>query len=140
MGVQNHPPRCLFLAAADVGGFFDNPEDELLVRWYQAAAYTPFFRAHAHLGLPSTVFFFVFQQNSQGSHSSSVYVSGLLWHTCECQNICGHQNVFLWLIYTHPFFFAFKPNFQEANINFIESTLRNDDNYMINVSYHVIIV
>eukprot|EP00667_Euglena_gracilis_P003978 EG_transcript_3994 len=34
---------------ADVGGFFDNPEDELLVRWYQAAAYTPFFRAHAHL-------------------------------------------------------------------------------------------
>ncbi len=38
--------------AADVGGFFDNPEDELLVRWYQAAAYTPFFRGHAHLGVP----------------------------------------------------------------------------------------
>lgn len=34
---------------ADVGGFFGNPEAELLVRWYQAAIYTPFFRGHAHL-------------------------------------------------------------------------------------------
>jgi len=39
----------LTFVGADVGGFFDNPEDELLVRWYQAAAYTPFFRGHAHL-------------------------------------------------------------------------------------------
>ena len=34
---------------ADVGGFFGNPSTELLVRWYQAAVYQPFFRAHAHL-------------------------------------------------------------------------------------------
>ncbi|RKP27115.1 glycosyl hydrolases family 31-domain-containing protein, partial [Syncephalis pseudoplumigaleata] len=34
---------------ADVGGFFGNPEPELLVRWYQAGAFQPFFRAHAHL-------------------------------------------------------------------------------------------
>ncbi|KAH0508155.1 Neutral alpha-glucosidase AB [Microtus ochrogaster] len=34
---------------ADVGGFFKNPEPELLVRWYQMGAYQPFFRAHAHL-------------------------------------------------------------------------------------------
>ena len=34
---------------ADVGGFFGNPSTELLVRWYQVAAYQPFFRAHAHL-------------------------------------------------------------------------------------------
>lgn len=34
---------------ADVGGFFHNPEsDELLVRWFQAGAFQPFFRAHAH--------------------------------------------------------------------------------------------
>jgi len=34
---------------ADVGGFFGNPSEELLIRWYQAGAYQPFFRAHAHL-------------------------------------------------------------------------------------------
>lgn len=34
---------------ADVGGFFGNPEPELLTRWYQAGAFQPFFRGHAHL-------------------------------------------------------------------------------------------
>jgi len=34
---------------ADVGGFFGNPEPELLIRWYQAGAFQPFFRAHAHI-------------------------------------------------------------------------------------------
>lgn len=58
-------------SGADVGGFFKNPDAELLVRWYQvcfysfflaffmgfkngfvefkAGAYQPFFRAHAHI-------------------------------------------------------------------------------------------
>uniref|UniRef100_A0A8C5R3E1 Neutral alpha-glucosidase AB n=1 Tax=Leptobrachium leishanense TaxID=445787 RepID=A0A8C5R3E1_9ANUR len=52
-------PMCLSLGlvgisfcGADVGGFFKNPEPELLVRWYQAGAYQPFFRAHAHLDTP----------------------------------------------------------------------------------------
>jgi alpha 1,3-glucosidase len=34
---------------ADVGGFFKNVDTELYVRWYQAAAYQPFFRSHAHI-------------------------------------------------------------------------------------------
>lgn len=32
---------------ADVGGFFNNPTDELFERWYQAAAFQPFYRSHA---------------------------------------------------------------------------------------------
>ncbi|TRY55081.1 hypothetical protein DNTS_034510 [Danionella cerebrum] len=52
-------PMCLSLGlvgisfcGADVGGFFKHPTPELLVRWYQAGAYQPFFRAHAHIDSP----------------------------------------------------------------------------------------
>jgi alpha 1,3-glucosidase len=45
-------PMCLSFGVAgmafcgsDVGGFFGNPDAELMVRWYQAAAYQPFFRS-----------------------------------------------------------------------------------------------
>ncbi|CAF4944893.1 unnamed protein product [Pieris macdunnoughi] len=47
---------CLSLASAgvsfcgsDVGGFFKYPEAELMTRWYQAAAFQPFMRAHSHI-------------------------------------------------------------------------------------------
>jgi alpha 1,3-glucosidase len=36
-------------SGADVGGFFGNPDAELLTRWYQTAAFTPFFREHGHI-------------------------------------------------------------------------------------------
>ncbi|KAJ3326752.1 hypothetical protein HDU76_012674 [Blyttiomyces sp. JEL0837] len=39
----------MVFAGADVGGFFNNPEPELLLRWYQAGAFQPFFRGHAHI-------------------------------------------------------------------------------------------
>lgn len=43
-GIAGYP-----FAGADVGGFFHNPEKELLARWYQAGIWYPFFRAHAHI-------------------------------------------------------------------------------------------
>ena len=39
----------LFEYVADVGGFFGNPDPEMLVRWYEVGAFAPFFRAHAHI-------------------------------------------------------------------------------------------
>lgn len=52
-------PMCLSLSVAgihfcgaDIGGFFNAPSTELLVRWYQTGCYMPFFRAHAHMDTP----------------------------------------------------------------------------------------
>lgn len=49
-------PMCLSEAmagisfcGADIGGFFNNPDVELLQRWYQVGAWLPFYRAHAHI-------------------------------------------------------------------------------------------
>jgi len=49
-------PMCLSEAlagysfcGADIGGFFHNPDPELLYRWYQAGAWLPFYRSHAHI-------------------------------------------------------------------------------------------
>lgn len=36
-------------SGADVGGFFGNPDKDLLTRWYQAGTFYPFFRGHAHI-------------------------------------------------------------------------------------------
>jgi mannosyl-oligosaccharide alpha-1,3-glucosidase len=44
MGLSGFP-----FSGADVLGFFKDPESELAVRWYQAGAFQPFFRGHAHI-------------------------------------------------------------------------------------------
>jgi alpha 1,3-glucosidase len=38
----------IMFSGADVGGFFGDTDAELMTRWMQAGAYTPFFRGHAH--------------------------------------------------------------------------------------------
>lgn len=52
-GLRTHVSRndWMFVAwaGADVGGFFGNPDAELLTRWNQVATFYPFFRGHAHL-------------------------------------------------------------------------------------------
>eukprot|EP00954_Amorphochlora_amoebiformis_P004686 364878-Amorphochlora_amoeboformis.AAC.1 len=44
MGISGFP-----FAGADVGGFFGDPDTELLLRWYQVGAFYPFFRGHGHI-------------------------------------------------------------------------------------------
>ncbi|RUS82149.1 hypothetical protein EGW08_010083 [Elysia chlorotica] len=39
----------IHFSGADIGGFFRNPDSQLIARWYQAAIFQPFFRAHAHI-------------------------------------------------------------------------------------------
>ncbi|VFR00990.1 unnamed protein product [Cuscuta campestris] len=46
--ILSHGITGMAFTGADVGGFFGNPEPELLLRWYQLGAYYPFFRGHAH--------------------------------------------------------------------------------------------
>ncbi|KAG6197668.1 hypothetical protein E4U10_008057 [Claviceps purpurea] len=43
-GISGYP-----FAGADVGGFFGNPDKDLMARWYQAGIFYPFMRAHAHI-------------------------------------------------------------------------------------------
>jgi alpha 1,3-glucosidase len=54
--LQASLPMCLSEAVggisfcgADIGGFFNNPDQELLQRWYQTGVWLPFYRAHAHI-------------------------------------------------------------------------------------------
>ncbi|VDM30233.1 unnamed protein product [Hydatigera taeniaeformis] len=42
----------LTLCGSDVGGFFGHPSGELYTRWYQAGAFHPFLRSHAHIDTP----------------------------------------------------------------------------------------
>ncbi|XP_043931310.1 neutral alpha-glucosidase AB [Protopterus annectens] len=65
-------PMCLSLGlagvsfcGADVGGFFKHPSIELLVRWYQAGAYQPFMRAHAHIDTPRREPWLFGEENTQ---------------------------------------------------------------------------
>ncbi|XP_076065923.1 glucosidase 2 subunit alpha isoform X2 [Oratosquilla oratoria] len=44
----SHSVTGLTHIGADIGGFFGNPDVHLLTRWYQAGAFQPFMRAHAH--------------------------------------------------------------------------------------------
>ncbi|BFZ53288.1 glucosidase II [Savitreella phatthalungensis] len=47
--LMNNGLAGMTFSGADVGGFFDDPPSDMLTRWYQAGAFYPFFRAHAHI-------------------------------------------------------------------------------------------
>lgn len=46
----SHSVTGITFIGADIPGFFFDPEsEEIVLRWYQAAIFYPFFRAHAHV-------------------------------------------------------------------------------------------
>ena len=45
----SHGVAGITFIGADVGGFFGDPDAELMTRWYQVGALQPFFRGHAHI-------------------------------------------------------------------------------------------
>lgn len=86
----------MVFSGADVGGFFGNPSPELLTRWYQAGAFQPFFRGHAHLdtnrrepwlfGEPYTAFI------SKAIRTRYEYIP--LWYTLFAGNSLGSKGEF----------------------------------------------
>jgi alpha-glucosidase len=42
----------IYYSGTDIGGFSQHPSKELYIRWFQLAAFTPFFRLHNATGLP----------------------------------------------------------------------------------------
>ena len=59
----------LTFSGADVGGFFGNPDAELMTRWYQVGTYYPFFRwtrRHSGDGVQRTV---ALRRREHGDHS-----------------------------------------------------------------------
>ncbi|GMR61573.1 hypothetical protein PMAYCL1PPCAC_31768, partial [Pristionchus mayeri] len=55
----------------DLGGYFGNPSEELLIRWYNVAAWQPFFRAHSHIETRRRVPW-LFSEKSLASIRSSI--------------------------------------------------------------------
>lgn len=81
----------LTFAGADVGGFFGNPSAELLTRWYQAGAFQPFFRGHAHLDTNRREPW-VFGEPYTGVISHAIrtrYQYLPLWYTLFAANVLG---------------------------------------------------
>ena len=68
-------------SGADVPGFFYNPEEELVIRWYQAATFHPFFRAHGHIDTKRREPY-LYQESSMKLLRESLRTRYTTCHTC----------------------------------------------------------
>ncbi|CCC10772.1 hypothetical protein SMACR_04391 [Sordaria macrospora] len=91
-------------SGADVGGFFGNPEKELLTRWYQAGAFYPFFRAHAHIDSRRR------EPYLAGEPYTTIIAAALRlrysllpsWYTAFRQSYLTNEPIVKPMFYTHP--------------------------------------
>ncbi len=91
-------------SGADVGGFFGNPEKDLQTRWYQAGAFYPFFRGHAHIDARRR------EPYLAGEPYTSIITSALrlrysllpAWYTAFRQAHVDGSPIVRPMFYTHP--------------------------------------
>jgi len=91
-------------SGADVGGFFGNPDKELQTRWYQAGAFYPFFRGHAHIDARRR------EPYLAGEPYSSIIAAALRlrysllpsWYTAFHQAHVDSTPIIKPMFYTHP--------------------------------------
>ncbi|KAK3378468.1 glycoside hydrolase family 31 protein [Podospora didyma] len=91
-------------SGADVGGFFGNPEKDLQTRWYQAGAFYPFFRGHAHIDARRR------EPYLAGEPYSSIIAAALRlrysllpsWYTAFHQAYVDGTPIVKPMFYTHP--------------------------------------
>ncbi|CAG9861083.1 unnamed protein product [Phyllotreta striolata] len=89
---------------ADVGGFFNNPDVELLQRWYQASIWLPFFRAHAHIDTRRREPF-LFADDVKNRIRTSLrlrYAHLPYWYTLFWQHESAGEPVIRPLFYAYP--------------------------------------
>ncbi|KRT80428.1 glycoside hydrolase [Oryctes borbonicus] len=104
-------PMCLSMAVsgfsfcgADIGGFFHSPDTELLQRWYQAGAWLPFYRAHAHLDTKRREPY-LFDQDVQTRIRNALrlrYAHLPVWYTLFWEHSKTAEPVIRPLIYQYP--------------------------------------
>ncbi|CAG9763272.1 unnamed protein product [Ceutorhynchus assimilis] len=94
----------LSFCGADVGGFFHNPDPELLQRWYQGGIWLPFFRAHAHIDTRRREpFLYPDEVMSNIRHSLRLRYAHLpLWYTLFWEHETTGEPVIRPLFYHYP--------------------------------------
>ncbi|KAL1518283.1 hypothetical protein ABEB36_001927 [Hypothenemus hampei] len=104
-------PMCLSEAlgamsfcGADVGGFFHNPEVELLQRWFQAAIWLPFFRQHAHIDTRRRESYLYTEEEINRIRMALRlrYAHLPLWYTLFWEQETGGEPVIRPLVYHYP--------------------------------------
>ncbi|KAI4469771.1 alpha-glucosidase [Holotrichia oblita] len=104
-------PMCLSMAVAgysfcgaDIGGFFNNPDTELLQRWYQAGAWLPFYRSHAHIDTKRREPY-LFEQDVQTRIRNALrlrYAHLPVWYTLFWEHTKTAEPVIRPLVYQYP--------------------------------------